>query len=74
MNAASTVAIDLPLKALAWQDADANVWLGSRRCDRTSEIRWAWRTLGKSLCKTRGVTTGITTTGMEHTVNYEQFD
>ena len=27
MNAASTVAIDLPLKALAWQDADANVWL-----------------------------------------------
>jgi uncharacterized protein (DUF302 family) len=27
MIAAPTVAIDLPLKALAWQDADAKVWL-----------------------------------------------
>jgi uncharacterized protein (DUF302 family) len=28
MNAAPSVAIDLPLKALAWQDADGKVWLG----------------------------------------------
>jgi uncharacterized protein (DUF302 family) len=27
MVAAPTVAIDLPLKALAWQDADGKVWL-----------------------------------------------
>lgn len=27
MVAAPTVAIDLPLKALAWQDADGQVWL-----------------------------------------------
>jgi uncharacterized protein (DUF302 family) len=27
MAAAPTVAIDLPLKALAWQDADGKVWL-----------------------------------------------
>jgi uncharacterized protein (DUF302 family) len=27
MVAAATVAIDLPLKALAWQDADGRVWL-----------------------------------------------
>jgi len=27
MVAAPTLAIDLPLKALAWQDADGNVWL-----------------------------------------------
>ena len=27
MIAAPTVAIDLPLKAMAWQDADAKVWL-----------------------------------------------
>jgi len=27
MVAAPTVAIDLPLKALAWQDADGRVWL-----------------------------------------------
>jgi len=28
MVAAPTVAIDLPLKALAWEDADGKVWLG----------------------------------------------
>lgn len=28
MNAAPTVAIDLPFKALAWEDAFGNVWLG----------------------------------------------
>jgi uncharacterized protein (DUF302 family) len=28
MLAAPTAAIDLPLKALAWQDADGKVWLG----------------------------------------------
>ncbi len=28
MNAAPTIAIDLPMKALAWQDADGKVWLG----------------------------------------------
>ena len=27
MAAAPTVAIDLPLKALAWEDADGKVWL-----------------------------------------------
>jgi uncharacterized protein (DUF302 family) len=27
MNASPTLAIDLPLKALAWQDADGVVWL-----------------------------------------------
>ena len=27
MVAAPTLAIDLPLKALAWEDADAKVWL-----------------------------------------------
>jgi uncharacterized protein (DUF302 family) len=27
MQAAQTVGIDLPLKALAWQDADGKVWL-----------------------------------------------
>jgi len=27
MQAAPTVAIDLPLKALVWQDADGKVWL-----------------------------------------------
>lgn len=28
MNAAPSIAIDLPLKALAWQDAQGKVWLG----------------------------------------------
>jgi uncharacterized protein (DUF302 family) len=28
MNASPSIAIDLPLKALAWQDADGKVWLG----------------------------------------------
>ncbi|UDL05943.1 DUF302 domain-containing protein [Marinobacter sp. CA1] len=28
MHCAPSVAIDLPLKALVWQDADGNVWLG----------------------------------------------
>jgi uncharacterized protein (DUF302 family) len=28
MVAAPTVAIDLPFKALAWEDADGKVWLG----------------------------------------------
>lgn len=28
MNTAPTVAIDLPFKALAWEDAVGNVWLG----------------------------------------------
>lgn len=28
MNAAPSIAIDLPLKALAWQDAEGKVWLG----------------------------------------------
>ncbi len=28
MVASPTVAIDLPLKVLAWQDADHNVWVG----------------------------------------------
>ena len=27
MNAAPTLAIDLPLKALVWEDADAKVWV-----------------------------------------------
>lgn len=27
MNAAPTLAIDLPLKALVWEDADAKVWI-----------------------------------------------
>lgn len=27
MNAAPTVAVDLPLKALAWEDGDGKVWL-----------------------------------------------
>ena len=27
MNAAATLAIDLPLKALVWEDADAKVWI-----------------------------------------------
>jgi uncharacterized protein (DUF302 family) len=26
MNAAPTLAIDLPLKALVWEDADAKIW------------------------------------------------
>ena len=29
MLAAPTSAIDLPIKALAWQDSDGNVWLSS---------------------------------------------
>lgn len=28
MNSNQTVGIDLPMKALAWQDADGKVWLG----------------------------------------------
>jgi uncharacterized protein (DUF302 family) len=28
MQAAPTIAIDLPLKALAWQDTDGKVWIG----------------------------------------------
>ncbi len=27
MNAAPSIALDLPLKALAWEDSDGNVWL-----------------------------------------------
>lgn len=33
MNAAPTTAIDLPLKALAWEDADGKVWLSYNRPD-----------------------------------------
>ena len=33
MVAAPTVAIDLPLKALAWEDADRKVWLSYNRPD-----------------------------------------
>ncbi len=28
MNASPSTALDLPLKVLAWQDADGRVWLG----------------------------------------------
>lgn len=31
MKAAPTTAIDLPLKALAWEDADGKVWLSYNR-------------------------------------------
>lgn len=31
MNAAPTTAIDLPLKALAWEDAEGKVWLSYNR-------------------------------------------
>lgn len=33
MKAAPTTAIDLPLKALAWEDADGKVWLSYNRPD-----------------------------------------
>jgi len=33
MIAAPTLAIDLPLKALAWEDADGKVWLSYNRPD-----------------------------------------
>jgi uncharacterized protein (DUF302 family) len=33
MNAAPSVAIDLPLKALAWEDASGKVWLGYNSAD-----------------------------------------
>jgi uncharacterized protein (DUF302 family) len=33
MNASPSIAIDLPLKALAWQDADGKVWLGYNNPD-----------------------------------------
>lgn len=33
MQAAQTVGIDLPLKALIWQDADGKTWLGYNRPD-----------------------------------------
>jgi len=33
MKAAPTTAIDLPLKALAWEDADGTVWLSYNRPD-----------------------------------------
>lgn len=33
MNAAPTAAIDLPLKALAWEDAEGEVWLSYNRPD-----------------------------------------
>ena len=33
MKAAPTAAIDLPLKALAWEDADGKVWLSYNRPD-----------------------------------------
>jgi uncharacterized protein (DUF302 family) len=33
MVASPTVAIDLPLKALAWEDADGKVWLSYNRPD-----------------------------------------
>ena len=33
MIASPTIAIDLPLKALVWQDTDDNVWLSYNRTD-----------------------------------------
>jgi len=33
MAAAPTIAIDLPLKALIWEDADANVWISYNSAD-----------------------------------------
>jgi uncharacterized protein (DUF302 family) len=33
MVASPTLAIDLPLKALAWEDAEGNVWLSYNRPD-----------------------------------------
>ncbi len=37
MNASESVAIDLPLKALAWEDAESNVWLSYNSPDFLKE-------------------------------------
>jgi uncharacterized protein (DUF302 family) len=50
MNAAPTVAIDLPLKALAWEDGDGKVWLtynSAAYLRERHDIRGADELLGK---------------------------
>jgi uncharacterized protein (DUF302 family) len=37
MHCGQTVAIDLPLKALVWEDAEGNVWLGYNTPDYLAE-------------------------------------
>jgi uncharacterized protein (DUF302 family) len=69
MQAAQTVGIDLPLKALAWQDADGTTWLAYNDPDwftarhgvgtHTAEVRQA-------------MTEALATTAREATSNTEK--
>jgi uncharacterized protein (DUF302 family) len=56
MQAAQTIGIDLPLKALAWEDAEGKVWLSynepswiAERHDASGQITEATQRLGAAL-------------------------
>lgn len=53
MHCSHTIAIDLPLKALVWQDPDGAVWLGYNAPDYLAE-RHGIEGCGKPLAKVSG--------------------